>query len=477
MARPWKKRWPYISKSGRKTYWLGFRDHDGVERTKSFASTKAAKEWADLYVSSERRGIETLRRFLLDLDAKDANCSTDDMTIGEVVQLYFAFNAPDTPDGLSTSTFHTYRYSAKRHLLGHPGVDRGREVPPAPYAVRFAAEPAAKFNEPAAPRAWREGMKHAGVGSSARVHAWRVLSAVLSWAAGSDQVPSIESNGCLFANEKIGNRRKSTRSANGRASVRRQGDEVQSWALSPKSVELLRLEMMRGVAHPTSPILSLRDATIVSLQFGLALRNQEVYGLRWSSFMVDQRVRIADVLSWDAIDELGKTEKATGRIADVPELLSADLADWRTLLTREGFPVGGAEFVISGNLAGAHYGAIDERTGACHMSKNQAQKWRPRCMKPALSAAAGRNPAWALIADATPYSLRRGGISARLRGESAQSVADQCGTSLEMLSRHYSYEIDGFGRGRPETLDEQWQRARASVPQQPRDDDLHLVAA
>ncbi len=182
MAKPWKKRWPYISKSGRKTYWLGFRDHDGVERTKSFASVKAAKEWADLYVSSERRGLETLRRFLLDLDAKDANCSTDAMTIGEVVQLYFAFNAPDTPDGLSTSTFHTYRYSAKRHLLGHPGVDRGREVPPAPYAVRIAAEPAAKFNEPAAPRAWREGMKHAGVGSSARVHAWRVLSAVLSWA-------------------------------------------------------------------------------------------------------------------------------------------------------------------------------------------------------------------------------------------------------------------------------------------------------
>jgi integrase len=280
-------------------------------------------------------------------------------------------------------------------------------------------------------------MKHAGVGSSARVHAWRVLSAVLSWAAGSDQVRSIESNGCLFANEKIGNRRKSTRSASGRASVRRQGDEVQSWALSPKSVELLRLEMMRGNAHPASPILSLRDATIVSLQFGLALRNQEVYGLRWSSFMLDGRVRIADVLSWDAIDELGKTEKATGRIADVPELLSADLADWRTLLAREGFPVCGAEFVIPGNLAGAHYGAIDEKTGACHMSKNQAQKWRPRCMTPALSAAASRNPAWALIADATPYSLRRGGISARLRGESAQSVADQCGTSLEMLSRHY----------------------------------------
>ncbi len=49
------------------------------------------------------------------------------------------------------------------------------------------------------------------------------------------------------------------------------------------------------IAHPASPILSMRDATIVSLQFGLAPRNQEAYGLRWSSFMLDGRVQIADV--------------------------------------------------------------------------------------------------------------------------------------------------------------------------------------
>lgn len=176
------------------------------------------------------------------------------------------------------------------------------------------------------------------------------------------------------------------------------------------------------------------------------------------------------------IDELGKTENASGRIADVPGLLSEDLADWRAFLEQEGFAVGGAEFVIPGNLAGPGYGAIDRHTGCCHMSKNQAQKWQPRCMTPAVRAAARRDAARRAPTNATPYSLRRGGIYARLRGESAQSVAEQCGTSLEMLSRHYSYEIDGFGKGRPETLDAQWQRARAMACVGSGDRSLQLVA-
>ncbi|MGC2373656.1 MAG: hypothetical protein WA484_07255 [Solirubrobacteraceae bacterium] len=99
---------------------------------------------------------------------------------------------------------------------------------------------------------------------------------MLSWAANSELVPEIKSNGCLFANEKIGNRRKSMRGAHGRATVRRHGDEVRSWALSPMAVELVRAEMFRSVIHTAKPILIHRDAIIVSLQFGLALRNQEV---------------------------------------------------------------------------------------------------------------------------------------------------------------------------------------------------------
>ena len=102
-------------------------------------------------------------------------------------------------------------------------------------------------------------------------------------------------------------------------------------------------------------------------------------------------------------------------------------------------------------------------TGARHMSSNQAKKWGPRYMKPAVDAVAKGSTAFVKVTGATPYSLRRGGISARLRGENAQSVAAQCGTSLEMLSQHYSYEIDDFGHVGSQPLDHQWRRARAAV--------------
>jgi hypothetical protein len=147
------------------------------------------------------------------------------------------------------STFRAYRHSASRHLLGLPGMSRGKKNTPADYAVRFAARPAADFNEPAAPRALREAMRHALVGLSARAHAWRVLSAVLSWAANSELVPEIETNGCLLANEKISNRRKSMRGRNGRSAGRRRGEEVRSWALSPMTVELIRAQMLREAAQ------------------------------------------------------------------------------------------------------------------------------------------------------------------------------------------------------------------------------------
>lgn len=167
----------------------GFRDHDAVVRSKAFASAKLANDWVQEYIAAERRGVHSLRRFLLDLDARDASGDATGKTIGDVIQLYFAFNAPETADGLSASTFRTYGHSANRHLLGKPGVDKGKPQPPAIYAVSFAARPATEFNGPDAPRALREEMKHANVGPSARAHAWRVLSAVRRCAQAIGQQP------------------------------------------------------------------------------------------------------------------------------------------------------------------------------------------------------------------------------------------------------------------------------------------------
>lgn len=38
VAKPWRKKsaWPYVAKSGRRSYSVGFYDHDKVERTRAF---------------------------------------------------------------------------------------------------------------------------------------------------------------------------------------------------------------------------------------------------------------------------------------------------------------------------------------------------------------------------------------------------------------------------------------------------------
>jgi hypothetical protein len=45
MARPWKKgsAWPYVAKSGRKSYAVGFYDHDKIERSRTFPSVRHAR--------------------------------------------------------------------------------------------------------------------------------------------------------------------------------------------------------------------------------------------------------------------------------------------------------------------------------------------------------------------------------------------------------------------------------------------------
>jgi hypothetical protein len=110
MARPWpkKSKWPHIGKSGRRSYLVGCYDHERRERSRSFPSVRHARAWMEDYITAERRGRESLRRFLLDLDAKDAS-DLEARTIGEVLTLYLAVNAhPRNEGGLAPSTFERY---------------------------------------------------------------------------------------------------------------------------------------------------------------------------------------------------------------------------------------------------------------------------------------------------------------------------------------------------------------------------------
>ena len=464
MARPWPKRsaWPYVTKSGRRSYVVGFYDHDKRERSRTFPSVRHARSWMNDYITAERRGRDSLRRFLLDLDAKEAN-EAEGRTIAQVLELFLEIDAhPRNEEGLEPSTYALYKSVLRCHLLGKPRRQAGNrhKLPPADYAVAIAKTQASRFNEPQTPRAWREQMREAGVPAQTRLHAWRVLSSALSWAARSPSVPEIHTNGCKLAREPVISRRRSARTGGTGYTPATRTRPLPSWALSPQAVEAIRAQML---LHPASPqaILAHRNAMIVSLQYGMASRNQEIWGLRWSS-LDGEFAWVTEVLSDGRLQQWGKTEHSTQRRTVIPGILQEDLKQWREILIQSGHPARASDFIIPGDLAHARHGVREAETGACHLSKSQAKTWGPDCFTPAVQAVAQR-PEFVRILGATPYALRRGGISLRLRTEDPQVVASECGTSLKMLSDHYSFPIEDLRQQEPRPVDVEWRVARASV--------------
>ena len=464
MARPWPKKsaWPYVAKSGRKSYTVGFYDHEKVERSRSFPSVPHARGWMDDYITAERRGRDSLRRFLLDLDAKEAN-EAEARSIGDVLKLYLAVNAhPRNEGGLAPSTYERYEWTIGRHLLDKPRRRaQGGTLPSPTYALAVAPVPAVSFNKPQAPRAWREDMLRDGVHKPTREQAWSVLSAALSWAAASQMVPEIQTNGCGLANEPRVNRRRSMRHGGTgyKPAGRRRGGDVPSWALSPQAVEAIRKQLLLRVKRRRE-ILAHRDAMVVSLQYGLGARNQEVWGLRWAS-LAGEFAWVLEVLSSGQLSDWGKTEHSTQRRTAMPSILREDLSEWRDALRHSGHPAREFDFIIPGDLSGAQHGVRDPRTGACHLSESQARSWGAGFFTPAVEKVA-RRPEFVPILGATPYALRRGGISLRLRAEDPQTVAAECGTSLKMLSDHYAYAIEDLRRNGPRSAEVEWRAARAA---------------
>jgi hypothetical protein len=91
------------------------------------------------------------------------------------------------------------------------------------------------------------------------------------------------------------------------------------------------------------------------------------------------------------------------------------------------------------------------------MTGSQAHKWPSKYFTPAVRAVAERWPAeHREIVGATPYSLRRGMISLRIRaGEDRQTIAKHCGTSVEMLERSYSFAIEDLEDVGPKSAEEE----------------------
>jgi hypothetical protein len=237
-----------------------------------------------------------------------------------------------------------------------------------------------------------------------REHAWRLLSAALSWAATSQTVPEIQTNGCNLVNEGVVSRRRSIRrGGTGYAPTgRRRGMLVPSWALSPQAVEAIREQMLLRVKS-RDRILVRRDAVIVSMQYGLGARNQEIWGMRWMS-LADDFAWVTEVLSHGQLDEWGKTEHSTQRHTAMPSILREDLSEWRLALRRCGHPARDVDFIIPGDLGGAQHESASCGQ-ALVISLNQAKSWRAKFFKPAVNKVAER-PEFAHILGATPYALR-----------------------------------------------------------------------
>lgn len=478
MREPWRKngRWPYEGRKG-KTWQLGYRDADGVVRSKSFKTRTAAESWHREYVDADIHN--RLRAFLLGSDAPELR--PDTTPIAELIVDWLATDAhPDSAGGLARQTWDTYRSVTSRHIIGNPiqvlkkktgeATETQAAIEPLGRDGGYAIGnlPAVDFQSADILKRWVKAMRAAGVGRTTEAKAWTVISSALSWAVEEDAWP-LSINGCLTMQRRRGMRRASRRAGTGgtrQVSASRRRDDIQAWALSPLAVERIRLVMLERLEQ-RSELLALRDATAVSVQYGLAMRNQEVWALSLGD-LAGRRAIVREVLSYGELDE-GKTEGATGRLRRPPidTLLAQDVATFKAALAAHGYPTDADDFMFRGDLTGHH-------TPNGHMTRSQAHFWPRKYFSAAVRRVVEEWPEeHAGILGATPYSLRRGMISLRIRaGEDRQAIAKQCGTSVEMLERNYSFAIEDLEDEGPKPAAEERLRARAVAESGRRDPEM-----
>jgi hypothetical protein len=119
MKVPWKKSngWPYVTKSGQKRWHLGYRDHEGIVRSRAFRVHRDATIWIKAYRQAERHS--RLREFLLGTDAPEVR--PDDTSLGELILGWLAHDGhPNNPGGLAPQTYNSYRSVASRHIFANP---------------------------------------------------------------------------------------------------------------------------------------------------------------------------------------------------------------------------------------------------------------------------------------------------------------------------------------------------------------------
>jgi integrase len=431
----WLKK-PYKTAEGRRVP-VGYKDHEGIERTRGgFTSRKLAADWASAVDEATQQGPEALKAFL---DRTVRGIIERDLTLQELYALFFVNYAnPDRDNGLARGTWDSYKTHWEAHIC--------------PLVGHFSAE---DFARPGACSKLLQELEDAGAGAATRKRVRAVLSSMLSWGVEQEHI-SANGFSLIRIRRRRSNRQGAVKSREGepRRSPR---SERQGRALSPRAVAAIHRAQLTDITAPAHR--ALRDATATLVQYLLGCRNQELWGLRWEEFG-PRTTSFAEVVSYGALDE----PKTSGsrRTIPTPALLWEILSAYREALTAAGYPPAPDDFVFAGEHSDGH------------MTADQARLWPRRYFKPACQVLAGkvvtvkRQPRrkkgetekpqavvlprydledvpagdFRYLDRSTQYALRRGHMSVRLRaGEDSVLIAKQCGTSVQMLHRHYADDI------------------------------------
>jgi integrase len=427
----WVKK-PYKTGRGRR-YAVGYADHEGRERSHGgFTSRGSAADWADAVDGAAAEGHDELKSFLERTFRKETPDSDKALTLGDGFSLWWAQDAdPELPDGLAKATGVSYLTVWNLHIQ-----------------PRVGGEPLSDFARPGPCSRLLRDLRTAGAGDATVKRARAVLSSMLSWATEQEHVSA---NGVSLVQRR---RRRSTRGGRRTPNTGHQlqavrespRTEQQGRALSPRAVAAIhRAQLADPVFRGPTPLRPQRDATVTVVNYLIGCRPQELWGLRWED-VTPRTTSFIEVVSYGALDA-GKTSHSR-RSMPTPALLREVLDVWRETLTAAGRPPAPTDFIFGGRHPEGHFTA------------DQARLWPRYFFTPVCKGLAGKplskqadqerysdpDIGFAYLARATQYSLRRGHMSLRLRaGEDSVAIAKQCGTSVEMLYRHYADSIAEAG--------------------------------
>jgi integrase len=132
--------------------------------------------------------------------------------------------------------------------------------------------------------------------------------------------------------------------------------------------------------------------------------------------------------------------------------LAAELERVRRACRAAGEPFGPNNFWISARRDGGIW------------TEHQAANWRRREFRPVVRQVASDFPQFADMARATPHATRHTFISCCLQaGISLATIAQWCGTSIQMISRTYGRMIQRYEGASPVALDEQFRTAKVEA--------------